>query len=181
MQSETNTISGSLHVADLAHEAGVTPATVRYYARTGLIHADREPDNGYRCFSGSEVRRILFIRQAQALGLTIGDIKTILEAVDDGDVPCSQVIDLVERRLTSIKEKIVELVETAARIDYALSAWEQMNDAAPAEGELCPLIERLDVLNSDDSEATRQLAHHTRSVARRWCPNSIPAQTSCAC
>lgn len=139
---------GSLHVAELARSADVTPATVRYYARTGLIHPGRKPENGYRCFTGSDIRRVVFIRQAQALGLTIGDIKTILESVDHGEVPCHQVKSLVEQRLVSVRERITELQATEARICRALSTWEKTNVQAPTAGELCPLIERLDVLKA---------------------------------
>ncbi|MEX0915798.1 MAG: MerR family transcriptional regulator [Wenzhouxiangellaceae bacterium] len=140
---------GSLHVAELARKANVTPATVRYYARTGLIHSGRESDNGYRCFSTSDMRRIAFIRRAKALGLTIGDIKAILDTSDQGEVPCDEVKLMVERRLTRVRAHIAELEEKEARIRRAISTWERMDEPAPANGELCPLIERLDGLNGD--------------------------------
>ena len=59
---ETQTCDG-LHVADLAREAGVTPATIRYYSRAGLLHAQRDPNNDYRYFSPAEVNRVHFIRR----------------------------------------------------------------------------------------------------------------------
>lgn len=147
---------GSLHVGELARRANVTPATVRYYARTGLIHPGREPDNGYRCFSGSDIRRIAFIRRAQALGLTIGDIKAILDAVDQGEVPCDDVKTMVERRLTRVRDHIAELEAKEARIRRAISTWETMDEPTPVDGELCPLIERLDRLNGDARIQTRK-------------------------
>ncbi len=76
MRNHPTNPTRTFHVADAAKEANVTPATIRYYARTGLIHPRRDPDNGYRYFVGEDVRRITFIRQAKALGLTIKDIKT---------------------------------------------------------------------------------------------------------
>jgi len=165
MNNAATKILGSLHVTDLARNAKVTPATIRYYARIGLIHPNREPENGYRCFSGSDLRRVLFVRQAQALGLTIGDIKTILATVDDGDVPCNRVKALVEERLASITTKIAELLATEVRIQSALSAWKGLNAQAPAEGELCPLIERLEASSQDPSHLswrTRRRSYKTR-------------------
>lgn len=136
---------GSLHVAELAERTGVTPATVRYYARVGLLNPGREPDNGYRCFSAEDLHRVEFIRRAQALGLSIGDIKTVLETVDRGDVPCRQVRDLVEQRLQYIRVQLKELHETELRISKALQEWQDMSDTRPEAGEYCPLIERLSV------------------------------------
>ncbi len=135
---------GSLHVAELARKAGVTPATVRYYARVGMLSPDREPENGYRCFAAEDVHRVVFIRQAQALGLTIGDIKTILETVDQGEVPCGQVKSLVEQRLASITDRVTQLKATQMRMRQAIGLWEMMGDPRPHNGELCPLIERID-------------------------------------
>ena len=147
---------GALHVAELAVRAGVTPATIRHYARIGLLNPDREPENGYRCFSAADLRRVEFIRQAQALGLTIGDIKTILETADQGDVPCEQVKSLVAQRLMSARERIADLLVTESRIIDALSTWKDMDDPTPLAGELCPLIERLNVEGRDLPDASRQ-------------------------
>lgn len=145
MLNDTPKAIGSLHVAELARQAEVTSATVRYYSRVGLLSPRREPENGYRCFSAADLHRVLFIRQAQTLGLTIGDIKAILETVDHGETPCHQVRSLVEQRLGSVQEKLAELHATEMRIGQALEAWQEMHDEAPVDGELCPLIERLNV------------------------------------
>jgi len=134
----------SLHVSELARESGVTPATVRYYARIGLLSSDREPGNGYRRFSLSDRHRLTFIRQAQALGLTIGDIRTLLDTIDHGKPPCSQVRALVTKRLARIERQIEELGQVAGHMRHALAAWDRSRDPSPSDGEYCPLIERLD-------------------------------------
>ncbi len=145
---------GSLHVAEIAHKAQVTPATVRYYSRIGLLSPGREPENGYRCFSSADLRRVVFIRQAQALGLTIGDIKVILKTVDHGETPYHQVRKLVKKRLVGIQEKLAALRATEVRISHAMETWQQMQDEAPDDGELCPLIERLDMIHTTSNVRT---------------------------
>jgi MerR family transcriptional regulator, Zn(II)-responsive regulator of zntA len=143
LNTEKDTIPrGSLHVAELAEQTGVTPATIRYYARTGILRPSREPVNGYRCFSDADRHRVNFVRQAQALGLTLGDIKRVLETIDHGEMPCDQVQALVQDRLTGLQEKIAELEATEEHIQQALATWQDISDLTPALGELCPLIER---------------------------------------
>jgi len=137
-------LHGGFHVAELAQRAKVTPATIRYYSRVGLLDPGREPENGYRSFSLADLRRVNFVRQAQAFGLTIGDIKSIMGTVEKGDLPCHQVRSLVERRLTSIRNNIAQLQATEGLITHAMESWEQWDDLTPTEGELCPLIERVD-------------------------------------
>lgn len=136
---------GGLHVTELARKADVTPTTVRYYARMGLLHPQRDEGNGYRCFSGADLKRINFVRQAQALGLTIGETKSILDTVDHGDSPCPQVRRLVERRLTEIRARLAELQAMEQHIATALEAWSDLDDANPNGEALCPLIERTTV------------------------------------
>lgn len=145
---------GSLHVAELAKRSGVTPATVRYYARINLLSPIREPENGYRRFSMDDLHRVRFIRRAQGLGLTISDIKTIFQTVSHGEVPCHQVKELVENRLYSIRERIAELQAMEARITRATLAWERMLGEMPNDDEICPLIERLDVQDLCDPGAS---------------------------
>lgn len=145
-------VTASMHVAEVAREAGVTPATVRHYARTGLLHAGRDHGNGYRLFSRADVRRVVFIRQAQALGLTLEDIKAILETVDQGQIPCQQVKSLVEQRLTFIKHRLSDLQATASRISAALETWEQTGDWRPVDNELCPLIQRLETVRPHSTQ-----------------------------
>lgn len=132
-----------LHVADLAKEARVTPATIRYYSRAGLLHANRDPDNDYRYFSPADVKRVQFIRKAQELGLKITDIKSILDSVERGKVPCGEVESLVRKRLQTISEQIEELRATKQRITAAIQEWEQNRGLVHAEARFCPLIESL--------------------------------------
>lgn len=120
--------NGTLRVAELARQADVTPATVRYYARIGLLSPEREPENGYRCFSASDLRRLGFIRKAQALGLTIRDIKTILRTLNQSEVLSDQAKSLVEKRLVIIQDRIADLQAIETRAIEALDLWGHMNE-----------------------------------------------------
>lgn len=132
-----------LHVAELAERADVTPATIRYYSRTGLLHAKRDPNNGYRYFSPADVKRVQFIRQAQDLGLKIADVKAIFESVEQGKTPCGKVETLVRERLNAISRQIEELRATKKRIASAIREWEENGDLSREDARFCPLIEKL--------------------------------------
>jgi MerR family transcriptional regulator, Zn(II)-responsive regulator of zntA len=156
---ERQTSTGGLHVTELARKADVTPTTVRYYARMGLLKPDRERGNGYRRFSGTDLRRVNFVRRAQALGLTIGDAKAILQTVDHGDSPCPQVRKLVAQRLTEVRARLAELQAMERRISAALETWSELDDASPESDEFCPLIERAPVNGAGCGVAARRNAN----------------------
>jgi MerR family transcriptional regulator, Zn(II)-responsive regulator of zntA len=136
---------GPLQVADLARRADVTPATVRYYARIGLLHPVRDAGNGYRRFSASDLRRVRFIRKAQTLGLSIGDIRAVLDHLEDGDPVCDLVIRLVRKRLEDVRRQLAELEATEARIVGALKRWSAVPEPTGAGAAVCPLIESIDM------------------------------------
>jgi len=138
-------VAATLHVADLARRAEVTPATVRYYARIGLLNPRRDDHNGYRRFSAEDLHRLAFVRKAQTLGLTIADIRAILEQIEDGLPVCTLVVELVRNRLDEIRRQRAELEATEARIANALCRWAAASGARSSAGEFCPLIEELEI------------------------------------
>jgi DNA-binding transcriptional MerR regulator len=132
---------GTLRVADLARRAEVTPATVRYYARIGLLNPGRDTQNGYRRFTGDDLHRVGFIRKAQGVGLTIGDIRAILDAIERGLSTSDLVVELVRNRHDEIRRQLAALESTEARMANALAEWSAIARRADTSGELCPMIE----------------------------------------
>ena len=74
----------TLGIGEVAKLFGITTKTLRFYETTGLIGPDRA-ENGYRQFGPTHIRQIMRIRQLQALGLTLEQIRDILENEVDAD------------------------------------------------------------------------------------------------
>ncbi|MGA1798522.1 MerR family transcriptional regulator [Sphingomonas sp. 4RDLI-65] len=76
-------------IAGLAREAGVGVETVRYYQRRGLLETPERPSGigrgSVRRYGIEDVRRLRFIRAAQAAGFTLAQIEELLalDATDD--------------------------------------------------------------------------------------------------
>ena len=96
-------------VSELAGRAGVTPDTVRHYVQRGMLCPERNPHNGYKLFSESDVTRLRFIRQAQSLGFTLAEIGDILDHSKSGSSPCPRVRELMQRRVKENKAKLEAL------------------------------------------------------------------------
>jgi DNA-binding transcriptional MerR regulator len=130
-----------MKVAQLAKSAGVTPDTVRYYSRIGLLCPARSPQNGYKAFSGGDLSRLRFIRQAQELGLTLKEVRAVLKEAEAGASPCPLVRELVARHLDELRQKIAELNRLEERLAGALAAWDHMPNGVPRGDHVCHLIE----------------------------------------
>lgn len=54
--------------------------------------------SGYRDYDDAAVDRLGFVRAAQSVGLTLGEIREIVALRDRGETPCRHVTELLDRR-----------------------------------------------------------------------------------
>ncbi len=130
-----------MRVQQLADRVNVAPHVVRYYTRVGLLRPKRDAVNGYRRFSADDVKRVVFIRQAQRLGFTLAEIRHILEMSGRGKTPCPTVRAIVQERIAENSSYLTELQALQERMTKALHRWRRMRDGVPDGNEICRLIE----------------------------------------
>jgi DNA-binding transcriptional MerR regulator len=113
-----------MKIGELAATAGVSTKTIRYYESIGLLHEPERTNSGYRNYRSEAVERLKFIRDAQATGLSLAEIQSVLELKAAGAASCHHTRRLLARHLADIDEQIsrlhtarVEILELAARAD----------------------------------------------------------------
>jgi DNA-binding transcriptional MerR regulator len=108
-------------ISRAAADAGVSPDTLRYYERVGLLAPSERSATGYRMYDASTTDRVRLIKGAQALGLRLDSIAELLAMLDRGACPCGHTRELAVQRVTEIDAEILRL--TALRSDLlALAA-----------------------------------------------------------
>ena len=98
-----------MRIGELAEAADTTTKTLRYYEDQGLLRAAGRTPGGYRDYTTDTLTRIDFIHRGQAAGLTLAQIRQILDIRDHGQAPCNHVRDLLDTRLTDIDRQIHQL------------------------------------------------------------------------
>ena len=112
MSSERPTI----RIGDVAARAGVNVSLVRYYDRIGLLPA-AERVSGQRRYDQSALRRLAVIDVAQRAGLSLDEIRELL---DHGNDPMSDRLRaLAERRLPEIDALIARATRVRAWMQLA--------------------------------------------------------------
>ena len=95
-------------IAGLAREGGVGVETVRYYQRRGLLDVPaRGLDSGVRRYGADDVRRLRFIRSAQASGFTLDEIAALIRMDAAEDRGPARALALA--RIEALDAKIAEL------------------------------------------------------------------------
>lgn len=125
-----------LTIGALAKKGSVNVETIRYYQRRGLLQLPLKPRGGFRHYPPDTVKRVRFIKRAQALGFTLEEIAGLL-ALDEKK-GCLQTREFAARKLKLVEEKIADLVimkKALARLVHAC-------DVSSA-GASCPIIHLL--------------------------------------
>src|SRR5689334_3397400 len=101
--------AGRLRIGEVAQRAGISPDTLRYYERQGLLPNVRRMASGYRLYSPCAVERVRFIRNALRFGFGLQEVAKFLQASAEGHPPCKQVRAAGEEILARVDGKIREL------------------------------------------------------------------------
>jgi MerR family transcriptional regulator, mercuric resistance operon regulatory protein len=98
-------------IGRFAAEAGVGVETVRFYQRRGLLARPERTGPGYRQYTEADRQRLAFIRRAQGLGFTLGEISELLGPAHGDDI-----IRAAEAKLGAIDGQIRELTQLQCRL-----------------------------------------------------------------
>lgn len=132
-----------LLIGRLAALAGVKSDTVRFYERTGLLARPPRSEAGYRLYDEATLKRLRFIRQAQALGFSLDVIRRILNSRrKSGSDCCDYVISVAEAKVAETDAKLRELRRFRDALAKNLQRWQsQSRTGCEAAAEFCLLIE----------------------------------------
>lgn len=129
-----------MRIGELAIRAGVSTKTLRYYEEIGLLARPERTSSGYRSYSSSVLDRLGFIRAAQAVGLTLGEIREVVAFRDRGQAPCAEVLALIERRRRELDVRIDELRRLRSELDRLASRARTLDPADCPVDSVCHLI-----------------------------------------
>lgn len=131
-------MTSNLTIGALAKREGLAAETLRYYERLGLIEPSRRTPANYRLYDHQAVRRLRFIRRAQALGFSLAEIGELLSLHQQPETDMGAVKHLAENKIADIEEKIEDLVRMK-------SGLQTLTDHCPGRGPSaeCPILATL--------------------------------------
>ena len=110
-------------IGQLANRCGVSRDTIRFYERAGLLPKPRRTATRHRVYDQDTAHEIRFIRRTQELGLTLDDIRQLIEVRDSagGSLNARRVEEILRTRLDSISERIASFEKYRDRLREAMS------------------------------------------------------------
>lgn len=98
-----------LTIGQLARQVGLRPSALRYYEAEGLLEPSGRTEAGYRLYDERSVDTLRLIRQAQRLGFSLAEIRTLVGSWRAGDLDNAETLALAEGRYLALERQITEL------------------------------------------------------------------------
>jgi len=114
-----------LSIGRVAELASVTPDTIRYYERLGLVPKPPRTPAGYRQYSAGIVRRLAVVKNAQRFGFSLKEISGFLRVREAGGIPCHDVRAAAQRMLEAMNGQITEMIAARKAMRQTIRSWDR--------------------------------------------------------
>lgn len=122
-----------MQISEFSRAAGLSPDTVRFYVKRGLLKPDtgvRGGSNPYQIFTRDHVEAAKLIRLAQSLGFTLREIAAIADELGAAGLPRKRKIALLRERLAALEEKATHIARMTTYL-RAKIAWLETGERGP--------------------------------------------------
>lgn len=128
-----------LTIGKVAQRSRVSADSLRYYEREGLVRPASKSEAGYRLYSEEAIRRIGFIKHAQACGFSLAEIRELLELRATDKACCGDMYRVAVQKKLQLEHKVEALtamVAALARLIESCSRDRKSLDECPILGAL---------------------------------------------
>lgn len=139
-------------IGQLSRTVGLSPRTVRFYERIGLLPEPRRTAAGYRVYEDDAAERLRFVLKCKLVGLSLDEIAQILAIRGGGRAPCTHVLELIDRKLADVARQLAQLQSLKSQL-CELRA--EADATMTQEGRYCSIIEHHGLRGTTASTAPR--------------------------
>lgn len=139
-----------LLIGELSRRVKLPAQTIRYYERLGLLSPPKRTASHYRIYSAAEEERLDFIQKAKRFGLSLDEIKRLIDLrQQDGVPPCADLKAMLKQHLAELDQHIQDMLSLRQKlahrykhIEAALSDSSDLPDETICNGKICGFIEQ---------------------------------------
>jgi DNA-binding transcriptional MerR regulator len=147
MEKGGEPMAQALTIGQLAKATGVAAKTIRYYEQVGVLPPSKRTPGGYRQYDQRGVERLLLVRRARALGLSLQHLKALAAALNGGPRPAlrPRLLVLVRGQLSAVQHQITELKWLQRQLEQVVHRLQTSTAADHGEGCRCLEVGPVDV------------------------------------
>jgi DNA-binding transcriptional MerR regulator len=139
--SSSRSREGCVKIGELAKRTGLTPHVIRFYEAAGLLPDPPRTASRYRIYTEAHLARLTFILKAKRVGLSLEDVKGVLQLHDRHQATCVHVRSLLEDKLAQVERAIQDLHDFRDELERLKEEGRDLFDCRPLGGNICAIIE----------------------------------------
>jgi DNA-binding transcriptional MerR regulator len=120
--ADAHDVGEPMTIAEVADLLDLSPHTLRYYERAGLVTVDRD-GSGHRSYQPESVRRLVFLTRMRLSGMAMRDLQHYVELVDAGEQTVPERLDMLLEHRDTIRRQIRELTLSLAATEYKIATY----------------------------------------------------------
>lgn len=137
-------------VCEVAKRLNLSPHTIRFYSKEGLLDFVDRDQNGNRIFKDSDFERLFIIASLKRAGMSIKQIRDFTILCDQGDSTIAQRLKIIMDQREAVEEQITQLQDALDVLKYKTWLYEvaleagttAVHDHMPPE-EMPPNIQKI--------------------------------------
>jgi MerR family transcriptional regulator, copper efflux regulator len=124
-------------IGTVSKQLDLSPDTLRYYEKIGLLKRVYRNAGGTRRYSGKDISRLKFIKRAQQMGFSLAEIGELLSFRENPQRAKPKVRQLAHNKLADIEKHLLDI--TTLKNELTL-----LVNLCTADADGCPILEGLD-------------------------------------
>jgi MerR family Zn(II)-responsive transcriptional regulator of zntA len=107
-----------MNISDVAERSGISPHTLRYYEKTGLISASQGSASNYRIYSQDDLTTAKFIKRSKACGFSLAETATLLAIKHDkSQHVCAEAKIITSTKITQQISQLQQMQKTLQQLE----------------------------------------------------------------
>ncbi len=115
-------VDDPMTITEVADLLDLSPHTLRYYERIGLIEVGRD-SGGHRVYEPAAVRRLVFLTRMRLSGMAMRDLQHYMRLADEGEDTVPERLDLLLEHRDTIRRQLKELTLSLAATEYKIATY----------------------------------------------------------
>lgn len=108
-------------IKEIAKKTGISPYTLRFYEKEGVLPAVDRDANGARKFNDHYIDCVETVQALRSTGLPLAEIKRYVELYKSGDRTLQQRKTMLTGQKSKVEEQITRLMKTLEKLNYKLA------------------------------------------------------------
>lgn len=118
-------------ISEVSKKYNISPDTLRYYEKIGLIPSVKRTEGGNRDYGESDLKWIEFIKCMRNAGMTVDNLVKYVRLFQQGDETIAARKEILQEQREQLLAKMAELQQTLDMLNYKIEIYD--SDLLPIE------------------------------------------------